>query len=882
VRPVDPGENSTRDSTGPRLALNENNQGNVHTLARASAHAAGAMSRPASAAPRRPAEEANVKVVVRCRCASLGFLADGASRFSERGIAKRPRLTDRAPPDPARPRPTRRPLNAAERASNAAVAVTANPSRREIVVAAPEPASGPGASSHASAVSGGKPGATTGAAHAASKTYTFDGVFGPDATQTEVYAHAIEPIVAETLEGFNCTVFAYGQTGTGKTHTMEGDDASSETRLGSSDGVAETAGIVPRALRQIFSHLETQSETEYSVRCTFLELYNEEITDLLSPLESKSESSPPTESESESASAKKTHRLMEDGRGGVSVEGLTEVEVSCFAEALALARAGSARRKKAATKCNAHSSRSHSVFSVATRSRQPSRVAGEEGEDLIKLGKLNLVDLAGSENVGKSGVAERGATARSREAGEINKSLLTLGRVVTALVDKLAHVPYRDSKLTRLLRDALGGKSKTCILATVGMASAASEETVATAEYAARARSVRCKPEVNRRVTRNALARELRLEIETLRRDLDATRLKNGVYVARETHAAEQAKKTEREEKVRSLQNALHEAEANYVEATKNAREASERFANESAARAAEAEARVRAAAAAAAARENELATRFESESARIARDAEREKSARLALETQTKRMVVRRDATATETVSLFAARDRASAREKQTASALAETSAAARDAAARLENAEAAVASNANAWREKKKMKKREKAEKRRALRANAFETASREIQRARDAATRACDDALAALGVAFAEIAETHRLENASESEEESPDAEALAEELAAAAAAARAALAAAAAVSVPDDMPSGTTPTRATATALAPPTPEDASFPSRANGVSDGVSNAAATESPERFAAAAEMRATRAKTSSLPRAPLRDLGENVEEAA
>ena len=134
-------------------------------------------------------------------------------------------------------------------------------------------------------------------------------------------------------------------------------------------------------------------------------------------------------------------------------------------------------------------------------------MAGEEGEDLIKLGKLNLVDLAGSENVGKSGSRSASYGAEPRKAGEINKSLLTLGRVVTALVDKPAHVPYRDSKLTRLLRDALGGKSKTCILATVGMASAASEETVATAEYAARARSVRCKPEVNRRVTRNALAR---------------------------------------------------------------------------------------------------------------------------------------------------------------------------------------------------------------------------------------------------------------------------------------------------------------------------------------------------------------------------------------
>jgi hypothetical protein len=383
---------------------------------------------------------------------------------------------------------------------------------------------------------------------------------------------------------------------------------------------------------------------------------------------------------------------------------------------------------------------------------------------------------------------------------------------------------------------------------------------------------------VNRRVTRNALARELRLEIETLRRDLDATRLKNGVYVARETHAAEQAKKTEREEKVRSLQNALHEAEAKYEEATKNAREASERFANESELIAAETEARVRAAATAAATRENELAMKFESESARMSKEAEREKSARFVLETQTKRMVVRRDATRAETIALFAARDRDSKRERETAAALGETSAAARDASARLENAESAVALNANAWKEKKKMKKREKAEKRRVLRANAFETASREIQRARDAATRACDDALAAVRVAFAE---KHRLESDSESEEESPDAEALAEELAAAAAAARAALAAAAAVSVPEDMPSGATPTRATATALAPPTPEDASSRSRAS-VEDGVSDGAATESPERFAAAAEMRATRAKTSSLPRAPLRDLGENVEEAA
>ena len=643
--------------------------------------------------------------------------------------------------------------------------MTANPSRREIVVATPEPASGPGASSHASAVSGGKPGATTGG-RTPRPDVTFDGVFGPDATQADVYAHAIEPIVAETLEGFNCTVFAYGQTGTGKTHTMEATTRRRMIRDSVRATTSRDRGIVPRALRQIFRHLETQSETEYSVRCTVLELYNEEITDLLSSgvesnkseSESKSESS---ETTIESASAKKTHRLMEDGRGGVSVEGLTEVEVSCFAEALALARAGSARRKKAATKCSAHSSRSHSVFSVATRSRQPSRVAGEEGEDLIKLGKLNLVDLAGSENVGKSGVAERGATARSREAGEINKSLLTPA-ASSRFGGQTGARPVPRLEAHAFVARRARGKSKTCILATVGMASAASEETVATAEYAARARSVRWKPEVNRRVTRNALARELRLEIETLRRDLDATRLKNGVYVARETHAAEQAKKTEREEKVRSLQNARHEAEANYVEATNNAREASERFANESAARAAETEARVRAAAAAAATREIALAMKFESESARISKEAEREKSARLVLETQTKRMVVRRDATRAETITLFAARPRSAPSGRRALAA--ETSAAARDARRGWKTPRRRSFERERVEGEEDE-KTRKGGEER--VRANALKPRRGNERRARGHA--ACDDALAAAPRA---LAEKHRLESASsESEEEPP---------------------------------------------------------------------------------------------------------------
>ena len=730
--------------------------------------------------------------------------------------------------------------------------MTANPSRREIVVATPEPASG----------SEVKPNAAMGAARAASKTYVFDGVFGPDATQADVYDSAIEPIVAETLEGFNCTVFAYGQTGTGKTHTMQGADDPDDPDDPDVDDfrLDSAAGITPRALAQIFGLLNaTRSRvTEYSVRCTFLELYNEEISDLLcDDVESSDSVGDGAEKK------KKTHRLMEDGRGGVSVEGLTEVTVTSFAEALRLARLGTERRRKAATRCNAHSSRSHAVFSASVRLREPS--ADEEGEDLIKLGKLNRVDLAGSENVGKSGVAERGATARSREAGEINKSLLTLGRVVTALVDKLAHVPYRDSKLTRLLRDALGGKSKTCIVATVGPSLGSVEETVATAEYASRARSVRCKPEVNRRVTKNALARELRREVETLRADLDATRRKNGVFLAPETFEAEETKKAKREERLKTLELALREAEqrrendASLFEASERARLDLERRLDET-------QASARAASETAEKRLEALES-LSAETQRTKRETNDERVKREAAELENAALLVRLSTNKTQTRALFDRGDRFRAREKETAAALAEARAEADSAAARLERAETALVEKEVELNETR----RALVEREKQSRERAFEAARREIECARDAATRACDAALAALRGALA-TNETDSDESSKTLPETLPERA----ELSAAAAAARAALAAAAAVAVPADTPSGATPTRATAAALAPPTPE------AEGGSLAPTASASATKTPAPPAAAAEMRATRAKTSSLPRAPLRDLGENVEEAA
>lgn len=310
------------------------------------------------------------------------------------------------------------------------------------------------------------------------RVFTFDKVFGPSAQQKDLYDQAIVPIVKEVLEGFNCTIFAYGQTGTGKTYTMEG-----ECKRSKSDGeLPAGAGVIPRAIKQIFDTLESQN-AEYSVKVTFLELYNEEITDLLAPEEISRVALEDKQ--------KKQLPLMEDGKGGVLVRGLEEEIVTSASEIFTLLERGSAKRRTAETLLNKQSSRSHSLFSITIHIKE----ATPEGEELIKCGKLNLVDLAGSENISRSGARE----GRAREAGEINKSLLTLGRVINALVEHLGHVPYRDSKLTRLLRDSLGGRTKTCIIATVSPAVHCLEETLSTLDYAHRAKHIKNKPEVNQK-----------------------------------------------------------------------------------------------------------------------------------------------------------------------------------------------------------------------------------------------------------------------------------------------------------------------------------------------------------------------------------------------
>ncbi|ORY72338.1 kinesin-domain-containing protein [Neocallimastix californiae] len=324
-----------------------------------------------------------------------------------------------------------------------------------------------------------------------SKTYTFDRVFGPEASQFLVYNEIVSPILREVLKGYNCTIFAYGQTGTGKTYTMEGD----LSNIGdASVSIGKYCGIIPRTLMNLFEILEREKD-EFSVRVSYIELYNEQLNDLLSIDDNRK------------------LRIYEDvNKKGVVIANLEEVLVKSAKDGIKVLQRGAQKRQVAATNYNLKSSRSHCVFSITVHIKE----TAPEGEEMLKVGKLNLVDLAGSENIGRSGAENK----RAREAGSINQSLLTLGRVINSLVERSPHIPYRESKLTRLLQDSLGGRTKTCLIATVSPAKSNIEESISTLEYAHRAKNIRNKPEINQRMTKRALIKDYTDEIERLKLEL--------------------------------------------------------------------------------------------------------------------------------------------------------------------------------------------------------------------------------------------------------------------------------------------------------------------------------------------------------------------------
>ncbi|KAL2131886.1 hypothetical protein VTI74DRAFT_4471 [Chaetomium olivicolor] len=340
------------------------------------------------------------------------------------------------------------------------------------------------------------------------KTYNFDHVFSQAADQGMIFEDVVKPVLDEMLSGYNCTIFAYGQTGTGKTYTMSGDLTESMGML------SDNAGIIPRVLQALFRKLELD-EQENSVKCSFIELYNEELRDLLAPEENA-----------------KSLKIFDDtsrkGHSTTVVQGMEERYIMNAADGLKWLREGSVKRQVAATKCNDLSSRSHTVFTITVYAKHKT----DKEDDFLMLGKLNLVDLAGSENIQRSGAENK----RAAEAGLINKSLLTLGRVINALVDRSAHIPYRESKLTRLLQDSLGGRTKTCIIATISPAKSNLEETISTLDYAFRAKNIRNKPQLNALTSKKALLREYTGEIERLKGELIATRQRNGVYLSNEMY----------------------------------------------------------------------------------------------------------------------------------------------------------------------------------------------------------------------------------------------------------------------------------------------------------------------------------------------------------
>eukprot|EP00899_Mesostigma_viride_P011379 jgi/Mesvir1/20241/Mv13477-RA.3 len=344
----------------------------------------------------------------------------------------------------------------------------------------------------------------------ATHQFTFDHVYDQQADQKSVYEGSAKQAVLSTLLGYNATMIAYGQTGTGKTYTMEGIGSSPDLR-----------GIIPRAIEDVFKYIQNDQSTgtKYLVRAAYLQIYNEVISDLLKP-------------------ERTNLHIREDKKRGVFVEGLSEWVVRSPAEISGLMERGAAVRATGATRMNEISSRSHAVFIIiAENSTTQVEREGEDdgwGDEMqtptagsraggtkqsFKVGKLNLVDLAGSERVRITGATGK----RLEESKKINQSLSALGNVIAALTDAKGrqHIPYRDSKLTRILEDSLGGNCKTTMMAMISPALEAFLETLSTLKFANRAKNIKNQACVNEDVDQKTLLRKYERELRKLRAELE-------------------------------------------------------------------------------------------------------------------------------------------------------------------------------------------------------------------------------------------------------------------------------------------------------------------------------------------------------------------------
>uniref|UniRef100_A0A8C7YRG3 Kinesin family member 21B n=1 Tax=Oryzias sinensis TaxID=183150 RepID=A0A8C7YRG3_9TELE len=343
------------------------------------------------------------------------------------------------------------------------------------------------------------------------KAFTYDFVFDLDSEQHLVYQTCVYKLIEGCFEGYNATVFAYGQTGSGKTYTM---GTGFDVNLG-----LQEQGIIPRAVHQLFEGIQSRrlraqqagvQAPEFKVSAQFLELYNEEILDLFDGTR-----------DPESRNRKSNIRIHEDATGSIYTTGVTSRLVHSEEELLQCLKFGALSRTTASTQMNAQSSRSHAIFTIhlcQMRVCQQLQMVRSSPEYETLMAKFHFVDLAGSERLKRTGATGE----RAREGISINCGLLALGNVISALGDqskKGGHVPYRDSKLTRLLQDSLGGNSHTLMIACVSPSDRDFMETLNTLKYANRARNIKNKVVVNQDKTSQQIS-ALRAEIARLQMEL--------------------------------------------------------------------------------------------------------------------------------------------------------------------------------------------------------------------------------------------------------------------------------------------------------------------------------------------------------------------------
>ncbi|XP_021903517.1 LOW QUALITY PROTEIN: kinesin-like protein KIN-4A [Carica papaya] len=351
-------------------------------------------------------------------------------------------------------------------------------------------------------------------------SFTFDHVYGNTGSPSSaMYEECIASLVDGLFQGYNATVLAYGQTGSGKTYTMG---------TGFKDGCQ--TGVIPQVMNSLFSKIETlKHQTEFQMHVSFIEILKEEVRDLLDPTAINKSDTANGHNGKVTIPGKPPIQIRESSNGVITLAGSTEVSVSTLKEMASCLEQGSLSRATGSTNMNNQSSRSHAIFTITLEQMRklnavslgdspPSESMNEE----YLCAKLHLVDLAGSERAKRTG----SDGLRFKEGVHINKGLLALGNVISALGDEKkrkegVHVPYRDSKLTRLLQDSLGGNSRTVMIACISPADINAEETLNTLKYANRARNIQNKPVVNRDPMSSEMLK-MRQQLEYLQAELCA------------------------------------------------------------------------------------------------------------------------------------------------------------------------------------------------------------------------------------------------------------------------------------------------------------------------------------------------------------------------